>query len=107
MSEAINKLIDDIGNKNFNDAEVTFNDLLNQKLKDSLDQAKIKVAGQIYNEIPDVEETDDPDAYEDEELLQAADEVEQEVDTADEIDLDDEEEIDLDDEEEMDLDPEE
>ena len=94
MSEAINKLIDDISNKNFNDAETTFNDLLNQKLKDSLDQAKIRVASQIYNQMPEVEdpeEMDDDNVSDDQELLQAADEVEQEVDAADEIELEDEE----------------
>jgi len=94
MSEAINKLIDDISNKNFNDAETTFNDLLNQKLKDSLDQAKIRVASQIYNQMPEVEdpeEVDDENVSDDQELLRAADEVEQEVDAADEIELEDEE----------------
>jgi len=86
-SEAIRDLIDYLDAKDFTKAEKSFNNALNTKLKDSLDQEKIKLSAAIFNNPEDGElETD----VTDDEVL--ADEEEVEVD--DEISAEDEAELD-------------
>jgi len=105
-NEALAKMIDDIANKDFNKANDAFNGALNSKLQDVLDQARTKIAGQIFDPQVGVEpdeelvagevSNDDLEAAEtdnnpDAEAEAAADEVEAEVDEVEEFDLDDEE----------------
>jgi len=45
--------------KDYNKANEIFNDVMTVKLTDVLDQAKIKLAGQIYNGDPEDEEIED------------------------------------------------
>jgi len=96
-NEALAKMIDDIANKDFNKANDAFGEVLGGKIQDVLDQARTKIAGQIFDpEVaiePDEElvagevSVDDLDA----EAEAAADEVEAEIDEIEEFDLDDEE----------------
>ena len=48
-SEPIADLIDAIKAQDFNAAESQFNDLVGERLSDTLDQAKIAIADQIFN----------------------------------------------------------
>tara|TARA_R110001599_G_scaffold229688_1_gene428916 strand:+ start:794 stop:1084 length:291 start_codon:yes stop_codon:yes gene_type:complete len=48
-SEPIADLIDAIQAQDFNAAESQFNDLVGERLSDTLDQAKIAIADQIFN----------------------------------------------------------
>ena len=45
--------------KDYNKANEIFNDVMTVKLTDVLDQAKVKLAGQIYNGEPEDEEIED------------------------------------------------
>ena len=45
--------------KDYNKANKIFNDVMTVKLTDVLDQAKVKLAGQIYNGDPEDEEIED------------------------------------------------
>ena len=67
--ENIEQLIQQAADKDYAAANTTFVDIMNQKLADTLEQEKIRVSGEIYNDL-------EP---EDEEQL--------------ELDLDDEEEV--------------
>jgi len=48
-SEPIADLIDAIKAQDFNSAESQFNDLIGDRLSDTLDQAKLKIADEIFN----------------------------------------------------------
>ena len=53
----IDQLIDNIATQNYSKASEIFNELLQDKMTDALDQEKIAVAGQIFNgEDPDDEQ---------------------------------------------------
>lgn len=98
MSEAAQKFINDLNKKDFVSADKGFQDLLNTKLVDNLDQAKIRLSTSIFNPAGEVDvdatasnETEDEVVdLVDQEAEAAADEVESEVEAADEIELDDE-----------------
>jgi len=95
-NEALAKMVDNIVNKDYNKANKDFDGAISDKLQAVLDQAKIKIAGQIFNgpEVavaPDEELVAGEVTNSDLEAEQAADEVEAEIDAADEIELDDEE----------------
>jgi hypothetical protein len=97
-NEALAKMIDNIANKDFNKANDAFSGALNSKLQDVLDQARTKIAGQIFDPQVGVEPDEElvagevsNDDLEDAEAEAAADEVEAEVDEVEEFDLDDEE----------------
>ena len=47
--------------QDYNKANEIFNDVMTVKLTDVLDQAKVKLAGQIYNGDPEDEEIEDED----------------------------------------------
>lgn len=67
-NDAIRDLLKSIEDKNFTQAEKQFNDEISDRLQNTLDQAKMKIAGQIFNgEEPDEEEpeNDELDDYED------------------------------------------
>lgn len=102
-NEALAKMIDNIANKDFNKANDAFNGAVSSKVQDVLDQARIKMAGTIFDpEVaiqPDEElvagevtvaDLEDAHGQPDLEAEAAADEVEAEIDAADEIELDDE-----------------
>ena len=95
-SEAIGELIDAIQSQNFTGAEKQFNDLVNDRLQNQLDQAKMRMAGQMFNGDED-EDLDDPDLDGDDD-----EDLDQDVDPDDESenDLLDDYEDSLDDEEE-------
>lgn len=96
-NEALAKMIDDIANKNFNKANDAFGEVLGSKIQDVLDQARTKIAGQIFDPEVAIEPDEELVAGEvsvsdlDAEAEAAADEVEAEVDEVEEFDLDDEE----------------
>lgn len=81
----IEDLINNVLNQDFSAAGPTFNELMNDRVADALEQEKIAVAGQIFNgEEPEEEQLEfDLDDIDDEEIDDAIDEVD-----------DDEEEID-------------
>ena len=67
-NDAIRDLLKSIEDKNFTQAERQFNDEISARLQNNLDQAKMRIAGQIFNgEEPDEEDTenDELDDYED------------------------------------------
>ena len=80
-------LIDDILKGNLNAAENALHQTLTIKQNDALDQEKIKLSGQIFNNQP-IEDDED----EDEEL--SDEEIDDIVDGADEEDLLDDEDLD-------------
>ena len=53
--------------QDFNKATSIFNDVIGDKMSAALDQAKVAVANQIFNDV-EPEELDAEEAYEDEEL---------------------------------------
>ena len=73
-SEPIADLIDAIKAQDFNSAESQFNDLIGDRLSDTLDQARIAIADQIFNaqaetwaDADGVEDDDDDDSEIDDE----------------------------------------
>jgi hypothetical protein len=85
-SEAIRDLIDYLDAKDFTKAEKAFNNALNTKLKDSLDQEKIKLSAAIFNNPEDGEL--DTDVTDDEVLADEEVEVDDEISAEDEAELD-------------------
>ena len=85
--------------KDYNKANEVFGNVMSIKMNDVLDQAKTKIAGQIYNE----EDPDPEEPLEDEDFEENENENEDEEDTEgeDTEGEDDEEEIEDDDEEEI------
>ena len=79
-------LIDDILKGNFNSAEKVLHQTLAQKQNDVLDQEKIKMAGQIFNNVPE----DDEEVELSDEEIDAAIEDEDESEEESEDDVDDE-----------------
>jgi len=51
-----------IEDQNFTQAERQFNDIVGDRLQDTLDQAKARIAASIYNKVEDEEPEDDEDA---------------------------------------------
>jgi len=51
-----------IEDQNFTQAERQFNDIVGDRLQDTLDQAKARIAASIYNEVEDEEPENDEDA---------------------------------------------
>jgi len=94
-NEAIAKMIDNIASKEFSKAGDDFEGLINSKLQDTLDQARTKIASQIFDPQVGVEPDEELVAGEvsndDLEAEEAANEVEAEIEAADEVELDDEE----------------
>jgi hypothetical protein len=60
-------LIGDIESKRYTQASDTFQSLLNQKLRDSLEAKKIAIASSLFSGPNDDEEFEDDDDYEEEE----------------------------------------
>jgi len=105
-NEALAKMIDNIANKDYNKANDAFNGAVSSKIQDVLDQARIKMAGSIFDPQVAVEPDEELVAGEvtiadlnaahgvaDTEAESAADEVEDDIES-DNYELDD-----LDDEE--------
>lgn len=72
MTEIVD-FLNNVTTKNFVDAEKQFSDLLNARLTTRLDDEKIKVANQVFNNVTD---DADPEEVEDEVELSAETEVE-------------------------------
>jgi hypothetical protein len=76
----ISKMIDYISHSEYTKANQVFNELLGQRVSDSLDQEKIAVAQSIYSD----EENEEEDEYTDEELENALEEIDDEESEEDE-----------------------
>ena len=92
--------------KDYNKANEIFNDVMTVKLTDVLDQAKVKMAGQVYNGMSDDDEIEDEldgdDTESDEDIGDVEDEVIEDETEDSGIDGDEEtEEEDFNDEEEI------
>ena len=73
----IEDLINSVMDQDFAKAGPMFSELMQQKLADSLDQEKIKVAGVVFND-------DDEEEFEDDDLEEISDEeIEQIIDEED------------------------
>lgn len=57
-NSAIRDFIKSIEDKNFTQAEYQFNNMVGDRLGDVLDQTKVKLAGQLFNDEEPEEETD-------------------------------------------------
>ena len=58
-------LLKSIEGEDFNTAETQFNDLIGDRLQDTLDQARVRIASSIYNgEEPEQDDYDDVEDYE-------------------------------------------
>ena len=95
MSE-LESFIDAVAQQDFNQANSVFNDMIGQRMSDALDQEKIAVAGQIFNneEPEELEASEDEDEdvedFTDEEIDAAIDDLDDDVEDEDEDDdLDD------------------
>lgn len=73
---SIEDLINNVMNQDFANAGPTFNEIMQQKLTDAIDQEKIRVAGVVFNNADDVEEEDDEEFEElsDDEIGEIVDE---------------------------------
>lgn len=82
----IEDLINNVLNQDFSAAGPTFNELMNDRVADALEQEKIAVAGQIFNgEEPEEEQLEfDLDDIDDEEIDDAIDEVDDDDEEIDE-----------------------
>ena len=83
--------------KDYNKANEVFGNVMTVKMNDVLDQAKTKLAGQIYND----EDPDPEEPLEDEDFEENENEDEEDTESEDTEGEDDEEEIEDDDEEEI------
>ena len=85
--EAPNHIADflnSVEGQDFVNAERQFGDMINDRLQNAMDQAKIKIASSLYND-----ELDD----EEEEVELDVEELEDEIEVDDEIDFDDEDDL--------------
>ena len=88
--ETIEDLVRHSLDQDYNKAYKVFGDLMSDKLNTVLDQAKMKIAGQIYNGDPeDEEEIEDEEDIENEEEVDVegeedTEETEEEIETEDE-----------------------
>tara|TARA_Y100000992_G_scaffold232125_1_gene163170 strand:+ start:207 stop:530 length:324 start_codon:yes stop_codon:yes gene_type:complete len=88
--ETIEDLVRHSLDQDYNKANKVFGDLMSDKLNTVLDQAKMKIAGQIYNGDPeDEEEIEDEEDIENEEEVEG----EEEIETEDEAEEEEEEEV--------------
>jgi hypothetical protein len=76
----ISKMVDYITQSEYTKANDVFNELLSQRVSDSLDQEKIAIAQSIYS---DEEEESEEDEYTDEDLEDLADEYAEEEEEED------------------------
>jgi len=67
----IEDLINHIQNKEYTDAEQAFNDIIGDRLQDTLDQAKMRIANSMYND--DQEVDDEEYEFDDDTELEADD----------------------------------
>tara|TARA_B100000242_G_C42938002_1_gene434986 strand:- start:157 stop:552 length:396 start_codon:yes stop_codon:yes gene_type:complete len=90
--------------KDYNKANEVFGNVMTIKMNDVLDQAKTKIAGQIYNGDPEDEEIEDEVDGDDGEAIEDDGNVEDETieDEAEDNDADGDEEADVEDEEAID-----
>jgi len=66
---SIENFINNVMDKDYTSAQVTFADLMQARMQDALDQQKIVVAGQMFGEeedTDDIEDEDLEDAFDDE-----------------------------------------
>lgn len=70
----IEDLINSVMDQDFAKAGPMFSELMQQKLADSLDQEKIKVAGIMFNDEEEVEDDDELEEISDEEIGEIIDE---------------------------------
>ena len=95
--ETIEDLVRHSLDQDYNKANKVFGDLMSDKLNTVLDQAKMKIAGQIYNGDPeDEEEIEDEEDIENEEEVEVegeeeTEETEEEIETEDEAEEEEEE----------------
>jgi len=95
-SKAVEDFLKAIEDQNFTQAERQFNDMVGDRLQDTLDQAKARIAASLGQEEPEAEE-DDLDAVED----SLDDDEEISLDDLD-LDIDDnEDDVDEDDDEDL------
>lgn len=71
---SIEDLINDVMNQDFAKAGPTFNEIMQQKLTDAIDQEKIRVAGVVFNDDEDFEDDEELEELSDEEIDQIIDE---------------------------------
>ena len=114
MSENLKQMPDDVDTiedlvkfsleKDYNKANEVFGNVMTIKMNDVLDQAKTKIAGQIYNGDPEDEEIEDEVDGDDREATEDDGNVEDETieDEAEDNDADGDEEADVEDEEAID-----
>jgi hypothetical protein len=81
---SIENFIDNVMNKDYTSAQITFADLMQARMQDALDQQKIIVAGQMFGEEEDIDDIDDED------LEDAFDDEDEDFNDEDEIEEDDE-----------------
>ena len=70
----IEDLINSVMDQDFAKAGPMFSELMQQKLADSLDQEKIKVAGVVFNDEEEFEDDDELEDISDEEIGEIIDE---------------------------------
>ena len=114
MSENLKQMPDDVDTiedlvkfsleKDYNKANEVFGNVMTIKMNDVLDQAKTKIAGQIYNGDPEDEEIEDEVDGDDGEAIEDDGNVEDETieDETEDNDADGDEEADVEDEEAID-----
>lgn len=85
--------IDDIQKRDFTSAQSTFQDMMQQRMQDALDQQKVVVAGQMFGEPEDdVEDVSDEDL---EAAMEADEDGQEEFDFEENSDDESEEEVEV------------
>ena len=73
----IRDLLQSIEAGEYNDAEQAFNDIIGDRLQDTLDQAKVRIADQIFNAEQE-DEDDEEEEFDDDTELELDDDFEEE-----------------------------
>lgn len=65
----IEDLLASIESQSYTDAEERFNDIIGDRLQDTLDQAKVRIAGQVFNASQELDDEDFDDGdFDDDDL---------------------------------------
>ena len=97
-SNAMGEFLDAIQGQNFTQAERHFNDMMMDRIQDSLEQRKVQIASKMFGS--ESEDDDDEEEFDDDELLDLSDDEIEEL--FDEVEDEDEDEDEEDEDEEED-----
>lgn len=93
-SKPVEDFLKAIEDQNFTQAERQFNDMVGDRLQDTLDQAKARIAASLGQEPEEAEEVEEPELELDDEEV-SLDDLDLEIDDEEELEVEDDDEEDL------------